>query len=90
MGRDDSVGIATGYGLDARGLIPGRGKVFFSITSEQALEPTQRPVQWVPRALSAGVKRPEREADHSLSSSDKVKNVLTIPPLPHTPLWRGA
>jgi hypothetical protein len=28
--RDSSVGIAMGYGLDGRGLIPGKGKRFFS------------------------------------------------------------
>jgi hypothetical protein len=26
--------------------------------------PIQRPIQWVPGALSLGVKRAEREADH--------------------------
>jgi hypothetical protein len=30
-----------------------------------ALGPTQPPIQWVPGALSLGVKRPGREADHS-------------------------
>jgi hypothetical protein len=29
-----------------------------------ALGPTQPPIQWVRRALSLGVKRPRREADH--------------------------
>jgi hypothetical protein len=33
----------------------------------------QVPVQWVPAALSLGIKRPGREADHSPSSSAKVK-----------------
>jgi hypothetical protein len=28
--RDNSVGVATGYGLDGRGLILGTGKKFFS------------------------------------------------------------
>jgi hypothetical protein len=30
VSRDSSVGIATGYGLDGRGSIPGKGKKFFS------------------------------------------------------------
>jgi hypothetical protein len=38
-----------------------------------ALGPTQPLIQWVPRALSLGVKRPGREADHSPPTSDKVK-----------------
>jgi hypothetical protein len=43
-GRDSSVGIATGYELDCRGSIPGRGKRFFS--------PPQRPDRlWGPPSL---------------------------------------
>jgi hypothetical protein len=30
MSQNGSVGIATGYGLDGRGLVPDRSKVFFS------------------------------------------------------------
>jgi hypothetical protein len=36
--------------------------------------PTQPPIQWVPGALSLGVKRPGLEADHSSPSSADVKN----------------
>jgi hypothetical protein len=32
MSRDSSVGIATGYGLDDQGSIPGGGWEFFSST----------------------------------------------------------
>jgi hypothetical protein len=39
-----------------------------------ALEPTQPPIQRVPGALSPGVKREGREADHSAPSSAEVKN----------------
>jgi len=42
--------------------------------SRTALGPTQRPMQWVPGALSLGVKRPGRETDHSPPSSAEVKN----------------
>jgi hypothetical protein len=49
---------------------PGRVKKFlFSTSSRQALGPTQIPIQWVPGALSPGVKRPVREGDHSPPSS---------------------
>jgi hypothetical protein len=48
------------------------------------------PIQWVPGAVSLGVKRPEREADHSPPSTAKIKKSGPIPPLPHTSLWRGA
>jgi len=39
-----------------------------------ALRPTQPLIQLVPGALSLGIKRLGREADHSLPSSAKVKN----------------
>jgi hypothetical protein len=58
--RDSPVGIAMVYGLDDQGSISGRGTA-----SGQALGPTQPPIQWVPRALSPGTKRPGREAGHS-------------------------
>jgi hypothetical protein len=56
-----------------------------------ALGPTHPPIQWVPGALSMGVKRPGREADHSLPSSAEVKECVA--PYLHslnTPSWRGA
>jgi hypothetical protein len=49
------VGIATGYGLDGRGLIAGRGKIYlFSTASRPALGPTQLPIQWLPGVLFRG------------------------------------
>jgi hypothetical protein len=50
----------------------------------ERLGPTQPHIQWVPGALSLGVKRPEREADHSSKSSAKVKNAwsdTSTPPI---------
>jgi hypothetical protein len=45
----------------------------FTTASKTALGgPTQPPIQWVPGALSLGVKRPGREADHSPLSSAEV------------------
>jgi hypothetical protein len=84
--RDSVVGIATGYGLGNRGgrsSSPGRVKNFlFSTSSTPALGPTQPPIQWVRRALSSGVKRPGREADHSPPISAEVKKmwIYTSPP----------
>jgi hypothetical protein len=37
--------------------------------------PTQPPIQWVLGALSTGVKRPGREADHSPPTSAEVKKM---------------
>jgi hypothetical protein len=57
--------MMTGYKLDGRVSIHDRDKIFHpSIASRPALRPTQPPIQWVPGALSAGVKRPRREVDH--------------------------
>jgi hypothetical protein len=64
--RDGAVGIATGHGLDDRGVgvgVPVGSRIenfLFSTSSRPALGPTQPPIQWV-----LGVKRPGRETDHS-------------------------
>jgi hypothetical protein len=55
-------------------------QVNLCIASRLALRPTQPPIQWVPGALSLGVKRPRREANHSPLSSTEVKNGGAIPP----------
>jgi hypothetical protein len=42
------------------------------------------PIQWVPRALSLGIKRPGREGDHSPPSTAEVKyawSYTSIPPV---------
>jgi hypothetical protein len=50
------------------------------------LGPRQPPIQWVPGALSLGVKRPGREVDNSFPSSAEVQRTHgIIPPLPNTP-----
>jgi hypothetical protein len=67
-GQGSSVGIVTDYGLEDRMIevrIPaGVGIFLFTTTSRTALRPTQPPIQWVPEALSLGVKRPGSEANH--------------------------
>jgi hypothetical protein len=50
--------------------------------SRPALVPTHPPIQWVPGALSLGVKRPKREADHSPPSSAEVKNAWSYTSTP--------
>jgi hypothetical protein len=48
-------------------------KLYFHQQSRPSVEPTQPPIQWVPGALSPGVKRPGREADRSPPSTAEVK-----------------
>jgi hypothetical protein len=77
--RDSVVGIATGYGLDereGRGSSPCRGKNFlFSTSSIPVLGSTQPHIQWLPGALSHGVKRPGREAYPSPPASAEIKKM---------------
>jgi hypothetical protein len=64
------------------GLSPGRGWEFFS--SPPDLGPTQPPIQWVPGALSLGLKWQGRESDNSRPYSAEVKNAwncTSIPPI---------
>jgi hypothetical protein len=84
--HDSSVGIALGYGLDDRGsrvqLPAGAGNFSFHHRVQNGSGPTQPPIQWVPRALSLGVKRPGREVDPSPPSSAEVKNLLSYTSTP--------
>jgi hypothetical protein len=78
MSQGSAVSIATGYGLDdgeGRSSSLGRVKnfLFSSTSSRPALRPTQPHFHWVLGALSLGVKRPGREADHSPPTSAEVK-----------------
>jgi hypothetical protein len=146
--RDSSVGIATGYGLDGLGSVPGMARFFSSpwlwgplsllsnvcsgrfprglsgrgvkltthlhqlprsrmvelyfhppiragrrgfssrhgkiVLFSMALGPTQPPIHCVQWAISPGVKRPGREADHSPPSIAEGKNGGAILPPSHT------
>jgi hypothetical protein len=62
--------------LTGRNSSPGRVKNFLSSKSPRpALGFTKPPIQWVPGALSSGIKGPGREADHSPPASDEVKKM---------------
>jgi hypothetical protein len=50
------------------------GFFLISIASRQDLESNKPAMQWVPGALSPGVKRPWCEVDHSSLSNAEVKN----------------
>jgi hypothetical protein len=85
------MSIVAGNRMDGQGSIPGMAKIFlFSATSRLALGPTHLPIQWVPRAISLGVKWLEHEADHSPPSCTEVKNGGAVHPLSHKSLWHCA
>jgi hypothetical protein len=50
--------------------------------SRTALGPTHFPIQWIPGALSLGVKQPAREPDHSLPPSAEVKHAWSYTSAP--------
>jgi hypothetical protein len=85
--RDSVLGIATGYRLDDRGFgvrVPVGARIFSSTLSTPFLGPTQPPIQGVPGPLSPGVKRPGREADHSLQNGTNInKTWICISTPPH-------
>jgi hypothetical protein len=80
--RDSSVGIGLGYRLDDRGSRVRFPAGLFTTVSRTALGPTQPPIKWVSGALSLGVKRPRREADHSPPLSVRSKNAWSYTSTP--------
>jgi hypothetical protein len=64
--------VIQGYGLDDQGFESrqGLGIFLFTTASRPALGLIQPPIQWVPRVLTLGIKRPGREANHSPPSRD--------------------
>jgi hypothetical protein len=69
----------------------GLGVFLFTTASRTALGPTQPPIQWVPGALSLGVKQLGCEVNHSHPSSVEFKECMELYfHSPNTPSWRGA
>jgi hypothetical protein len=83
---------STGWTIGVLGFYSRRRQRIFSFTtaSRTALGPIQPPTQWVPGALSLGVKRPGHEADHSPSSAEVKEWVEPYLHSPTKPPWRGA
>jgi hypothetical protein len=84
LSRDSSVGISTRLRAGRSGFDSWQGhEIFlFSTASIAAMESTRPHIQWVPGALSSGLKRRGRETDHSPPSSAEVKNGWAVLPLP--------
>jgi hypothetical protein len=88
--NNHGYGTATEWITEGSELSSSGVKNFlFSMLSKPTLGSSQLPIQWVPGALSQGVKRPGPEADHSPPASAEVKKCGSTHPLPHTPLWRS-
>jgi hypothetical protein len=93
--RGSSVGIALGYGMDDRSSrvrFPAEtGNFSLHHRVQNGSVATQPHIQWVPGALSLGVKQPGREADHSSLSTAEVKEGVELYlHSPNTPPWCGA
>jgi hypothetical protein len=71
-----AMGCTTGWSeFDSRRWV---GLFLSDTVSIPTLGPTQPHIQWVPGALSLGVKRPGREADHSPPPSTEVKECVEL------------
>jgi hypothetical protein len=81
--RDTAIGVAMGYGLDRPCSIPGIVPFSLIHNVQIASGATQPHIQLLPGALSPGVKRQRREADHSPPSSAEDKKGGAIPPFLH-------
>jgi hypothetical protein len=81
--RYDSVGMAAGYGLDDRmfGVRFPAGAGDFSLRHRVQIR-SQPPIQWLPGALSLGVKRPGRETSHHLRLVPRSKNAWSYTSTP--------
>jgi hypothetical protein len=80
LSRDNSVGIAAGYGLDGLGSIPDRGKILLVSTSSRP-ESTLHPLRWAPGAFSQEVKLLETTGYLYLVPRSRIHG--SIHPLPH-------
>jgi hypothetical protein len=58
------------------------GNFLFATASRPDLGSTQAPIQCVPGAISLGVKRSEREADHSPPSNAEIKTAWSYTSAP--------
>jgi hypothetical protein len=90
-----SFNFTLGYGLEDRSsrfrLPAGAGNFSLYHYVKNYSGPTQPPIQCVPGALSLGMKRIGREADHLPPSSAEVKECVDLYlHSPNTPSWRGA
>jgi hypothetical protein len=80
--RNSSIDTVTGYGLDIRDSIPGRGKIFAFTTASRQI---RGPPNLVSKGYCSfqGEKHLDHEPDNSPPPSAEVKHGGAIPPLPY-------
>jgi hypothetical protein len=74
--RDSAVGMEAGYELDDRGvrvLVPVRARIFFRHVVQTCCTANPASYPMGTGDCFPGVKRPEREADHTTPTSVEVK-----------------
>ena len=73
-----SRGMRLGYGIESRAVVvrfpTGTRDLIFSKAFRPPLSLTEPLIQWIPKTLSPGRKRPRRESDHLLPPSAEIKN----------------
>jgi len=82
VGRDSSVGIATGYGLDGPGMNPGGGEIFCTCPDRPWGPPSLLYNGY--RVFPGGKLRPGRGVDHSPPFSPRLRkeySYTSTPPL---------
>jgi hypothetical protein len=85
------AGIATGYGLNDRGVgirVPVGCSLLHVVQTGSRAHPNSYPKGT--GGSFPGVKQPGREADHSLPASGEVKKIWIYTSTPHMPSWRSA
>jgi hypothetical protein len=85
MERNSAVGIATGYGLDGRGVgvrVPVGSIIFFFhvVQTGSGTHPASYPMGT--GVIFPGVKRSVREADHSAPTSAEIKKTWSYTSIP--------
>ena len=72
VGREGSIGVATGYGLDGLGIESRWGGEIFRTCPDRPWGPPSLLYNWY-RVFPGGKERPGRDADHSPPSIAVVK-----------------
>jgi hypothetical protein len=88
VNRDSVAHIATGYGMDDRGVgvrVPVGSEFSVPCIIQTGSGPTQPPIQWVPGALSPGQSGWGVKLTTHLQLVPRSRKCGSVRPLPHTP-----